>query len=59
MKGYPTSYAAMFRQHGDNEVRVAGIEIPLIQRDYAQGQDAAIRASTTFAEPFWRLCTTP
>ena len=38
MKGYPTSYAGMFRQHGDNDVRVAGIEIPLIQRDYAQGR---------------------
>jgi hypothetical protein len=38
VKGYPTSYAGMFRQHGDNDVRVAGIEIPLIQRDYAQGR---------------------
>ena len=38
MKGYPTSYAGMFRQRGDNGVRVARIEIPLIQRDYAQGR---------------------
>jgi len=28
----------MFRQRGDNDVLVAGIEIPLIQRDYAQGR---------------------
>ncbi len=38
MKGYPTSYAGMFRQRADNDVNVAGIEIPLFQRDYAQGR---------------------
>ena len=38
MKGYPTSYAGMFRQGGDEALEIARIEIPLIQRDYAQGR---------------------
>src|SRR3954452_2799966 len=38
MKGYPTSYAGMFQQCDDEDVEVANVEIPLIQRDYAQGR---------------------
>src|SRR3954468_21072549 len=38
MKGYPTSYAGMFQQRDDEDVEVANVEIPLIQRDYAQGR---------------------
>lgn len=38
MKGYPTSYGGMFRQGGDEALEIACIEIPLIQRDYAQGR---------------------
>lgn len=38
MKGYPTSYGGMFRQGGDDALEIASVEIPLIQRDYAQGR---------------------
>jgi hypothetical protein len=38
MKGYPASYAGMFGERGDDAPKVADIEIPLIQRDYAQGR---------------------
>ena len=38
MRGYPTSYAGVFRQGGDEALEIARIEIPLIQRDYAQGR---------------------
>lgn len=38
MKGYPTSYAGVFRRNGDDVPEVSRIEIPLIQRDYAQGR---------------------
>lgn len=38
MKGYPTSYAGMFTQTDEAAPSVASIEIPLIQRDYAQGR---------------------
>jgi len=38
VKGYPTSYGGMFRQGGDEALEIACIEIPLIQRDYAQGR---------------------
>jgi len=39
MKGYKTSYVGMFRQAIDGVEPVRLIEIPLIQRDYAQGRD--------------------
>jgi hypothetical protein len=38
VKGYPTSYAGVFRQGGDEALEITRIEIPLIQRDYAQGR---------------------
>ena len=38
MRGYPTSYAGMFQQRGDAALEVSRVEIPLIQRDYAQGR---------------------
>jgi uncharacterized protein with ParB-like and HNH nuclease domain len=38
VKGYPTSYAGMFGQRGDEAPEIGRIEIPLIQRDYAQGR---------------------
>jgi hypothetical protein len=38
MKGYPTSYAGMFMEIDEAAPAVASIEIPLIQRDYAQGR---------------------
>jgi Protein of unknown function DUF262 len=38
MKGYPTSYAGMFTEIDEAAPPVASIEIPLIQRDYAQGR---------------------
>ena len=39
MKGYPTSFAGMFRQRRDDNRDVASIEIPQIQRDFAQGRE--------------------
>ncbi len=38
MKGYPSSYASMFTQTDEAVPSVASIEIPLIQRDFAQGR---------------------
>ncbi len=40
MKGYPTSYAGMFTETDEAAPSVASIEVPLIQRDYAQGRVA-------------------
>jgi Protein of unknown function DUF262 len=36
--GYVTSYAGLFRSQPDGSPGIAKIEIPLIQRDYAQGR---------------------
>ena len=38
MPGYFTSYAGLFAQHGTDAPAVTSVEIPLIQRDYAQGR---------------------
>jgi hypothetical protein len=38
MPGYLTSYAGLFAPHATDVPAVTGIEIPLIQRDYAQGR---------------------
>jgi hypothetical protein len=38
VKGYLTSYAALFQEHVNGALRINKIEIPLIQRDYAQGR---------------------
>lgn len=39
MRSYVTSYNAMFSQAAPDAPRVEKIEIPIIQRDYAQGRD--------------------
>jgi hypothetical protein len=39
MKGHRTSYVGMFKQANDALQALQLIEIPLIQRDYAQGRD--------------------
>jgi hypothetical protein len=41
VKGYPTSFVGMFQALSEDAPRVASIEIPLIQRDYAQGRPDA------------------
>lgn len=42
MKGYPTSYTGMFEASADDEPpTITRVEIPLIQRDYAQGRRSA------------------
>ena len=38
MKGYLTSYVGLFEAQPDSMPNVSSIEIPLIQRDYAQGR---------------------
>lgn len=37
MKGYLTSYAGLFNAQPGGAPTVGSIEVPLIQRDYAQG----------------------
>lgn len=45
MKGYKTSFIGMFQPRNDGMPCVNRVEIPLIQRDYAQGRrDAAVQA---------------
>ena len=39
MKGYPTSYVGMFQETSEELQSLRMIEIPIIQRDYAQGRD--------------------
>ena len=41
MKGYLTSYARLFELQPNGAPSVAEIEVPLIQRDYAQGREGA------------------
>jgi hypothetical protein len=38
VKGYPASFASLFDATGQNGPRIKRVEIPLIQRDYAQGR---------------------
>lgn len=38
MKGYQTTYLGLFDEPEDERPRITGIEIPIIQRDYAQGR---------------------
>lgn len=40
-KGYKTSYLGMFEAGSDGRPRVTAVEIPIIQRDYAQGRTDA------------------
>jgi hypothetical protein len=40
MRSYITSYNALFSRRAPDAPAVEHIEIPLIQRDYAQGRDA-------------------
>jgi hypothetical protein len=39
MKGFETSYTGMFNQPADGMPNIERIEIPIFQRDYAQGRD--------------------
>ena len=41
MKGYLTSYAGLFEARPGGAPAVGSVEIPLIQRDYAQGRPDA------------------
>ena len=41
MKGYLTSYAGLFQAQSGGAPAVGSVEIPLIQRDYAQGRPDA------------------
>jgi hypothetical protein len=44
VKGYLTSYVRLFEAQPDGVATLSSIEIPLIQRDYAQGRpDARVR----------------
>lgn len=45
MKGYQTTYLGLFDEPEGDRPRITGIEIPIIQRDYAQGRsDSATTA---------------
>jgi hypothetical protein len=52
LKGYLASYTTLFREQSSGAPRILRIEIPLIQRDYAQGRlDAAtVEIRTDFLE---------
>jgi hypothetical protein len=56
VKGYLTSYADLFRDHSGDGSRITKVEIPLIQRDYAQGRSdpAAEEIRTDFLEALFR-----
>lgn len=41
MKGYLTSYVELFQDHPTGAPAITKVEIPLIQRDYAQGRTGA------------------
>ena len=41
MKGYLTSYVGLFEAQPGGAPTVGSVEIPLIQRDYAQGRSDA------------------
>lgn len=60
MKGFPTTFLAMFDRANEGRPSIAEIEIPIIQRDYAQGREdadtAAIRRD--FLDVLMRALTT-
>ncbi|RKT79411.1 uncharacterized protein DUF262 [Terracoccus luteus] len=57
MKGYPTSFVGMFRVLNADAPRVASIEIPLIQRDYAQGRPDAKYVRDMFLDSLYTAVT--
>ena len=52
MTGYPTTFLRMFGEHDDDTPRVDQVEIPLIQRDYAQGREDAQEQQAERGAPF-------
>ncbi len=60
MKSFVTSYNGLFDQESEDAPRVDRIEIPIIQRDYAQGRDndAVERIRTDFLEVLHKALTT-
>ncbi|RKG72970.1 DUF262 domain-containing protein [Corallococcus terminator] len=60
MKSYVTSYNALFTRHAPDAPAVERIEIPLIQRDYAQGRegDAVARIRANFLDVLHEAVTT-
>lgn len=56
MKGYLTSYAGLFGEKPGNTPTIEHIEIPLIQRDYAQGRTGPVvqEIRTSFIEALLR-----
>ncbi len=59
MPGFLTSYAGLFSSPEADAPGVTSVEIPLIQRDYAQGRTDArtsqIRPSTWSSMPWMHL----
>ena len=60
MRSYVTSYNALFTRRAPDVPAVERIEIPLIQRDYAQGRegDAVARIRTNFLSVLYSAVTT-
>src|SRR4051794_3996873 len=59
MRSYLTSYSALFTRRAPDAPAVERIEIPLIQRDYAQGREGSMveRIRTVFVNVLHRAVT--
>lgn len=60
MKGFATTYSGIFEQAADERPPISSIEIPIIQRDYAQGREDAETATIRrdFLDVLMRALTT-
>ena len=60
MNSFVTSFNGLFARQSEDAPRVDRIEIPIIQRDYAQGRDsdAVVRIRTNFLEVLHNALTT-
>ena len=60
MKSYLTSYNELFASNAADTLRIDRIEIPIIQRDYAQGRisDSVVRIRNNFLDVLYGAVTT-
>ena len=60
MKGYKTTFVGLFDVAHDGRPEITSIEIPIIQRDFAQGRldDEASAIRERFLDAIVRACET-